>query len=57
MAPSTPARRPFQISISRSRGRTKRTNRSLASAGLKTATASGSSNPVRKKKSEAWRNS
>ena len=29
MAPSTPARGPFQVSISRSRGRTKRTKRSL----------------------------
>src|SRR5437764_479897 len=46
MAPSVPARRPFQISISRSRGRTKSTKRSLACAGLITATASGSSAEV-----------
>ena len=39
---------PVQISCSRSRGRTKRTKRSLAWEGLKTATASGSSKPVRK---------
>src|SRR5439155_701870 len=41
----------------RSRGRTKRTYRSFVCAGLTTATASGSSKPVRKKKSELWRNS
>src|SRR6266702_3380939 len=56
MAPSTPARRPFQISISRSRGRTNSTKRSFACAGLMTATASGSAKPVRKKKLLACRN-
>ena len=53
-APSTPARRPVQVSAAGSRGRTNSTN-GVACPGRSSTAAPGSSNPVRYRMSLSWR--
>ncbi len=55
-APSTPARRPVQISSAGLRGRTNITNGVCGWSGRSTTIVPGSSKPVRYRMSLSWRN-